>query len=87
MYFNPPLQKREPILNPEWDSSKKYIPRLKRPEWVAVGLVGKILVRDDGTCQVGGYCKPNNEGVATASENGYRVMKRTGQNQVLVLVK
>jgi len=54
---------------------------------VAVGLVGKILVRDDGTCQVGGYCKPNNEGVATASENGYRVMKRTGQNQVLVLVK
>ena len=49
-------------------------------------MLGKLLVRDDGTCQVNGYCKPNNEGIATAADHGYRVMKRTGPNQVLVLL-
>lgn len=77
---------RRPILNPNWDSSKEYIPRSQRPEWVAVGLLGKLLVRDDGTCNAGNYCKPNNEGIATTSDQGYRVLKRTGQNQILVLV-
>jgi hypothetical protein len=24
--------------------------REKRPEWVTVGLIGQVLVRDDGTC-------------------------------------
>ncbi|MGM0879357.1 MAG: SHOCT domain-containing protein, partial [Bacillota bacterium] len=32
------------------------------------------------------YCKPNNEGIATVSDTGYRVMERTGANQVLVLL-
>ncbi|MES9738847.1 hypothetical protein ABWK46_16155 [Peribacillus frigoritolerans] len=50
------------------------------------GLVGKLLVRDDGTAHVNGYYKPNNEGIATAANQGYRVMERTGENQVLVLV-
>ena len=85
--IQPSFSKTEPILNPEWDSSQEYIPRLQRPEWVPVGLVGKLLVRDDGTCQAGHYCKSNNEGIATASSTGYRVMKRTGPNQILVLVK
>ncbi|WP_420685951.1 hypothetical protein [Bacillus cereus] len=39
-----------------------------------VGLIGKILVTD-------------NEGIATAAANGYRVMKRTGPNQVLILFR
>jgi hypothetical protein len=74
-------------INPEWDPENPCSSRLERPEWVAVGLVGKLLVRDDGTCEVNGFCKPNNEGIATASENGYRVMRRTGPNQILVLLK
>ncbi|MFD6211037.1 peptidase G2 autoproteolytic cleavage domain-containing protein [Peribacillus sp. NPDC060253] len=82
----PEFTKTEPILNPEWDASKEYIPRLQRPEWVPVGLLGKLLVRDDGTCQPNGYCKPNNEGLATAADHGYRVMKRTGPNQILVML-
>ena len=69
------------------DPTKEYIPRLKRPEWVAVGLLGQLLVRDDGTCKPGKYCMPNSEGIATASNKGYRVMKRTGPNQILVLFK
>ncbi|MGG0288888.1 peptidase G2 autoproteolytic cleavage domain-containing protein, partial [Peribacillus butanolivorans] len=72
-------------LNPAWDPAQPCSSRLERPEWVAVGIVGKLLVRDDGTCQVNAYCKPNDEAVATASSVGYRVMKRTGPNQILVL--
>ncbi|GGB54061.1 peptidase G2 autoproteolytic cleavage domain-containing protein [Fictibacillus barbaricus] len=75
-----------PVLNPKWDSSKEYIPRSKRPEWVAVGLIGKLLVRDDGTCKAGSYCKPNHEGIATASDQGYRILERIHQNQILVLI-
>ncbi|WP_036149530.1 peptidase G2 autoproteolytic cleavage domain-containing protein [Lysinibacillus fusiformis] len=76
-----------PLVNPEWDSTKEYIPRLIRPEWAAVGLLGQLLVRDDGTCKPGKYCMPNHEGIATASNEGYRVMKRTGPNQILVMFK
>lgn len=78
-------QDSQPVLNPDWDPTKEYVPRLKRPEWVPVGMIGKLLVRDDGSCQVNGYCVPNDEGIATASTIGYRVMERTGPNQVLIL--
>ncbi|TXR98058.1 hypothetical protein DN390_20390 [Bacillus sp. SH7-1] len=77
----------QPVINPEWDPKREYIPRKKRAEWVPVGLIGKILVRDDGTCQVNEYCRPNNSGIATAADSGYRVMKRTGPNQILVLFR
>ncbi|OLO35861.1 hypothetical protein BTR23_16045 [Alkalihalophilus pseudofirmus] len=76
----------QPMLHPEWDSKEKYIPRLERPEWVAVGLIGQVLVRDDGTCEELGYCWPNNDGIATKSKRGYFVLKRKGPNQILVLV-
>ncbi|MGM0878994.1 MAG: peptidase G2 autoproteolytic cleavage domain-containing protein [Bacillota bacterium] len=81
----PERTETQPILNPDCDNTKEYVPRSKRSEWVAVGLLGKLLVRDDGTCQVNGYCRPNDEGIATAFDKGYRVMKRTGSNQILVL--
>ncbi|PEZ11839.1 exosporium leader peptide, partial [Bacillus thuringiensis] len=50
----PERVERQPKINPQWDSSKMYQPRINRPEWVAVGLLGKILIRDDGSCQVNG---------------------------------
>ncbi|TBL76250.1 peptidase G2 autoproteolytic cleavage domain-containing protein [Paenibacillus thalictri] len=75
------------VLNPEWDGSKPYIPRSERKEWSVVGMMGKLLVRDDGTCVVNGYCKSNDEGIATNSENGHRVMKRITDNIVQILVK
>jgi len=31
-------------INPEWDKSKKYIPRKDRPEWNIVGLVGRVRI-------------------------------------------
>ncbi|SDJ20335.1 hypothetical protein SAMN05216352_1331, partial [Alteribacillus bidgolensis] len=42
--------------------------------------------RDDGTCEEQGYCWPNDNGIATKAEKGYFVLKRTGENQVLVLL-
>jgi hypothetical protein len=63
------------------------VTRLQRREWIAVGLLGKLLVRDDGSCWVNGYCRPNDDAIATASSCGYRVMERTGPNQVLVMFR
>lgn len=77
----------QPILNPEYDPNREYVPRRLRPEWVAVGLVGQILVRDDGSCKVDGYCLPNENGIATRADKGYRVLERTGSNQILVLFR
>lgn len=78
---------QQPKISPEWNRKKKYVPRSLRPEWIAVGLIGQILLRDDGTCQVDGCCRPNDEGVAAASANGYRVLKRTGPNQIIILFR
>lgn len=76
-----------PVINPEFDNSKTYIPRLQRPEWAPVALMGKLRVREDGTCEVNGFCYPNAHGIATKADQGYRVMKRTGPNQVLILFR
>ncbi|HET7579083.1 MAG TPA: peptidase G2 autoproteolytic cleavage domain-containing protein, partial [Bacillales bacterium] len=74
-------------INPNWDPEQHACAsRLERQEWAAVGLVGKLLIRDDGSCKPGGYCKPNDEGIATNANQGYRVMDRTGSNQILILV-
>ena len=85
--IEPARQDYVPKINPEWDSSQEYIPREERSEWSAIGMMGKLLVRDDGTCQVNGYCKPNDNGIATSSENGYRVMKRVSENIIQILVR
>ncbi|NQX44310.1 hypothetical protein HQN87_03110 [Paenibacillus tritici] len=75
------------VLNPQYKPSQTYVPRIDRPEWVAVGTMGKLLVRDDGTCQVNGYCLPGANGVATASTEGYRVLARTAPDQIRIYVK
>lgn len=64
-----------------------YISRLDRPEWGIVGLVGKLIVVDDGTCQVNGYCYPSENGIATDSAIGFRVMARIDENHIKILLK
>lgn len=73
--------------NPEYDVSKDYVHREKRPEWSAIGMVGVLSVRDDGSCQVNGYCKCSKDGIATTSETGYRVIERVSDNIVKVVLK
>ena len=76
--------------NPEYDPTQPYIPRDKRAEWSAIGMLGVLSVRNDGTCQVNGYCKCTDGGIATACEKGegaYRVIKIVSDNIVKVVLK
>ena len=53
----------------------------------AVGTHGKLVVKDDGTCQVDGYCRPTDGGIATASDNGFYVMERINDTHIRVYLK
>ncbi len=75
------------VINPDYNPEQEYISREFRKEWSPVGLVGQVIVVDDGTCQVNGYCKPSTDGIATAAESGYRVMKRIDDSHIEVTIK
>lgn len=74
-------------LNPNYDPSKEYIPYSERPEFGIVGLLGQLIVVDDGTCTVGGYCTSSNNGIGTKSDKGYKVLKRIDSNHIKILIK
>jgi hypothetical protein len=74
-------------INPEYNDEMQYIPRSQRPEWAIVGMLGRLIVRDDGTCEVGKYCTSNNRGIATSSATGYRVLKRLDDSHIQILFK
>lgn len=79
-----------PILNPDWNNDEEYIPREQRREWDTVGLIGKLLVRDDGSCEVNNYAKVGaEEGTLTASNErtDMRVIERVAPNIVRVFIK
>ena len=78
--------------NPDYDSSQQYIERKDRPEWAAVGMLGVLAVRDDGSCQVNGFCQCADGGIATAAEKyipgqTYRVIARVTENIVKVVFR
>lgn len=74
--------------NPDYNPDEKYIPRSQRPEWATVGMMGKLVAVDDGTCQINGYAKVGVEGVATHSDEDtrYRVMARLDDTHIRVLI-
>jgi hypothetical protein len=74
-------------VNPDYDLDKGYIQRDDRPEWSAIGMLGVLAVYDDGTCEVNGYCKCNDNSIATKSDSGYRVIKRVSDNIVKIVLK
>ncbi len=75
-------------LNTEYDNTKEYIPRSERPEWDAVGILGKLVAIDDGSCEENGWCKVGEGGIATISEQKtrFRVMKRLDQNHIKIFI-
>ena len=75
-------------LNENYDNTQQYIPRSKRPEWSAVGLLGKLVVIDDGSCIINGYCKVGEGGIAVISEQKtrFRVMARLDDNHIKILM-
>lgn len=77
-----------PKENPDYNASRAYIKRSERPEWQIVGMMGKLYVRDDGSCIVNGYADVK-DGIATkaSSKTNMRVMERVSDNVVRVLMK
>ena len=75
------------IQNPDYDEEQEYISRENRKEWAIVGMIGKLIVVDDGTCKINGYCYPKEDGVATDATNGYRVMKRIDDMHIQICLK
>ncbi len=83
----PATKRWAPKVNPDYDPLEPYIARHKRPEWTGVGLMGKLVVTDDGTCVPGGFCGPSEGGIATYSpeRTRFRVLSRLDELHVRVL--
>ena len=77
-----------PLVSSDYDPSKPYIKRENRPEWQIVGMMGKLYVRDDGSCVINGYADVVN-GIATkaAGKTNMRVMERINDSIIRVLMK
>ncbi len=88
---NPVYQGTRPVLNPNYDHTKPYTNRADRPEWSAVGMLGVLPVRHDGTAKVNGYVTVNKEGIATACEksheNSYRVIHENADDVVEIIFR
>ncbi len=79
---------RRQKLNPDYDPGQPYSPRTLRPEWDPVGLVGKLVAVDDGSCRVNGWCRPKEKGIAShsAGPTGFRVMARLDETHIRVML-
>lgn len=84
----PAHTERRQKLNPDYDPAQTYVPRSERPEWDAVGLLGKLVAVDDGTCVPNGWAAVGEGGAATNSEERtkYRVMARLDERHVRILI-
>lgn len=81
-------KKGRAIISPEFDPSRKYIPRSQRPEWAVTGLTGRIIIVDDGSCKPGGYVSARH-GIGTScnSVTPARVLRRIDSTHVEILLK
>ncbi len=77
-----------PLISPEYDPNRKYIPRSKRPEWAAVGMTGRLVIKDDGSCKPGGYVSAR-RGVGTScyKNTSIRVLRRIDERHVEVIIR
>lgn len=77
-----------PIVNPNYNPEEEYIPRTSRPEWATIGLLGKLIMLDDGSAQVDGYVACGPSGIATKSQNKtrFRVLRRIDENHIQILI-
>lgn len=76
-----------PIVSENYNDTLEYVPRGARKEYSKVGLLGQLVVQDDGTCKVNGYCAASVNGVATKSDSGYRVIKRIDETHIKIILK
>lgn len=85
---SPEHVERRAKVNPYYNHNEKYVPRSSRKEWAAVGIMGKLVVIDDGTCEVNGWAKVSDDGIATESteQTKYRVMSRIDDTHIKILI-
>ena len=84
-----------PIINDEYDSTKEYIPRSERQEWIRVNLIGKCIVVDNGECQPGKFCTVGENGIAKPTDisrgmpyvNKWYVIDRLTDNTIMIFFK
>ena len=86
-----PFIEKIPVINPDFDPNREYVGRADRPEWSPVGMLGQLLVYQDGTAEVNKYVCCNKEGIATAcdklTENAYRVIEVIDNELVRIIFK
>ena len=92
-----PYEQYIPVENKEYNKNAQYVKRSDRNEWVTVIIGGKAIVKDNGKCNPGEYCKPLfseiNEEAGTAvpatknEENSYYVIKRISETTIMIFVK
>lgn len=75
------------IINDNYDKTREYKTRSSRQEWGVVGLIGKVICRDDGTASIGDYITASN-GIATKSNVKTRIkmMSRIDDETIRVFV-
>jgi hypothetical protein len=86
-----------PIVANEFDSSKNYVNRVNRQEWIRVNIAGKAIVIDNGTCKPGSFCTPYvgedttlfGTAVPATSDNmnKFYVLERISDTTILILNK
>ena len=59
------------------------------PKYSYVAIIGFVPVIDNGTCEVGGRCMPDDNGCAIPSSNsmGYQVVNRIDERRVLIIIE
>jgi hypothetical protein len=78
----------KPELSDDYDPERKYIPRSKRPEWSPVGLIGRLIICDNGKCEPGGYVSARQGvGVPTFKETRARCIRRIDALHIEILVR
>lgn len=76
------------IISEKYDRKKRYVPRSERPEWAPVGMCGRLVVNDDGSCLPGSYVSAR-YGIGTKcfSPTRIKMLKRIDEKHIEVVVR
>lgn len=83
------------ILSEDYDPTQTYIPRRLRAEKAPIGTQGQLIVIDDGTCEINGYCGVADGGIGTKCDDiervyrglAFRVIERLDETHIRIVIK